>query len=61
MAQKMLSSFINISAGILLLILGFSSFTERHIFPHFCQMMLQLKALKIIFVKAALIWHQKCW
>jgi len=55
-------SFTAISAEILLHILGYSSFcTERHIFAHFCQMPLPLKASKIICAKAAVLWRQKCW
>jgi hypothetical protein len=61
MAQKMLFSFSNISAEILLHYLGFSFCTERHILAHFFQMSLQLKVSKIFCPKASLLWHQKCW
>jgi hypothetical protein len=56
---KMLFCFTNISAEILLHVLGYSFYTQHHILAHICQMLLQLKASKIISAKAALLWHQK--
>jgi hypothetical protein len=43
MALPMLFCFTNISAEVLLRILGYSFCTERHILVHFCQMLLPLK------------------
>jgi hypothetical protein len=61
MVQNMLSYFTNISAKILMHILGNSFCTKRHILAHFFQLPLPLKAFKIICAKAALLWCQKCW
>jgi hypothetical protein len=61
MSQKMLFFFTNISATILVHVLGYSFCTEHHILAHFCQMLLPLRASKIICAKAALPLHQKCW
>jgi hypothetical protein len=58
-AQKMLFCFANISAKIMLHVLGYSFFIEFHILAHFCQMLLPSKPSKIICTKAALLWHQK--
>jgi hypothetical protein len=52
----MLFCFADISAEILLIILGCSFCTEHPILTHFCRMLLPLKALKIICAKAALLW-----
>jgi hypothetical protein len=61
MSQKMLLCFANISAEILLHILGYSFCTEHHILVHFCLMLLPLKASKITCAKAALLRHLKYW
>jgi hypothetical protein len=58
MAQKMSLSFTNISAIILLHILGYGFCIERHILAHFGQMLLSLKASKITCTKAALLLHK---
>jgi hypothetical protein len=52
----MLFCFANISAEILLLILGCSFCIEHPILTHFCPMLLPLKASKISCAKAALLW-----
>jgi hypothetical protein len=57
MVQKMLLSFTNILAEISLLILCYSFCAEHHILVHFCQMLLPLKALKIVCAKAVLLWQ----
>jgi hypothetical protein len=57
MAQNMLFCFTNISAEILLHVLLYSFCTELHVWAHFDQMLLPLKAAKIIGTKGALIWH----
>jgi hypothetical protein len=61
MSQKMLFCFTSISATILAHVLGYSFCAERHILAHFYQMLLPLRASKIICTKAALLWQQKCW
>jgi len=48
----MLLCFTNISAEILLHTLGYYFFTAHLILVHFCQMLLTLKASKIICAKA---------
>jgi hypothetical protein len=58
MSQKMLFCFTNISAEILLHILDYNFYIEHHILAHLCQMMLPLKASKIISEKAHLLWRQ---
>jgi len=52
MDQKMLFCFTNISAEILLHILGYSFCAKGHILVHFCQMLLLFKALKIACAKS---------
>ncbi len=47
----------NILAENLLHLLGYSFCGESHILVRFCQMVLSLKASKIICAKAALLWH----
>jgi hypothetical protein len=49
----------NISAKILARALEYSSCTEHLIFAHFCQMLLPLKASKIICAKDATLWLGK--
>jgi hypothetical protein len=44
MVQNMLFCFTNISAEILLLVLGYSICTKCHILVHFCQMLLPSKS-----------------
>jgi hypothetical protein len=56
MAQKMLFPFTNISALILLYVLGYSFWTEHHILANVHSMPLPLKASKIFCAKAALLW-----
>jgi hypothetical protein len=51
-AQKMLFCCTNISAETLLPILGYSFGIERHIFTHFCQLLLPLNSLDIM------LWRQ---
>jgi hypothetical protein len=48
MGQKMLFSFTNIFAQILLTIFSCNFYAKRHILAHFCQMPLPLKLSKII-------------
>jgi hypothetical protein len=60
MMQTMLFCFTNISADIFLQISGYSICAKHHILLHSSQMLLTLKALKIIGTKAALLLHQKC-
>jgi hypothetical protein len=55
MAQKMLFYIINISAEILLHILGYILCAECHILACVCQMLLPLKEPKFIYAKAALL------
>ncbi len=50
----MLFFFTNISDEILLYVLGYSFCTKHHILACVCQMLLPLKASKIIFAKTAL-------
>jgi hypothetical protein len=45
-AQKMLLCFTNISAEILLHILDYNFYIERHILAQLCQLMLPLKTSK---------------
>jgi hypothetical protein len=59
MAQKMLFCFTNISAEILLHILGYNFCSQHHILARFCQMLLPSKTSKIICAKTALLWCQK--
>jgi hypothetical protein len=54
--MSMVHFFTNISAEILLNVLGYIFCTEHHILAHFCQMLLPIKALEIICAKAALLW-----
>ncbi len=54
----MLFCFVNISAEILLHIIGYSFCTEPHIMAHFLQMLVPLRASKIICTKAVLLDHQ---
>jgi hypothetical protein len=58
LAQKMLFCFNNISAGILLHVLGYSFRSKHRILAHLCQMMLPLRAAMIIISKVALLWHE---
>ncbi len=60
MAQKMLLCLTNICAKILLQNFVHRICTQCHILAQFYQMLLPLKAFKIICVTAALLWHQKC-
>jgi hypothetical protein len=60
MAQMMLFRFTNISAEILLHILGYSFCTRCHIWHIFPQKLLPLKVSEIITAKAALLWCQIC-
>jgi hypothetical protein len=60
MAQKMLFCFTNISDEILLHVLGYTFSVECHILAQFCQLLLPLKALKIISAKVPLLKRQKC-
>jgi hypothetical protein len=54
----MLFCFTNISAEILLHILGYSFCSKQHILAHFCRMLLPFKASKISSAKATQLWHQ---
>ncbi len=54
----MLFCFVNISAEILLHIIGYNFCTEPHILAHFLQMLVPLRASKIIGAKAALLFQQ---
>jgi hypothetical protein len=58
MEHKMLFCFANISAEMLLHIIGYNFCTEPHILAHFLQMLVPLRASKIICAKAALLCHQ---
>jgi len=55
MALKMLLCFNNISHENLLHILGYSFCADHHILVDFCQKLLPLTVLKIIYAKAALL------
>jgi hypothetical protein len=60
MAQKMLFCFTNISDEIFVHCLGYTFSAEHHILSQFCQLLLLLKALKIISAKMPLLKRQKC-
>jgi hypothetical protein len=55
LCQMLLLCSTNILAENLLHLLGYSFCGEFHILVHFCQMVLSLKASKIICAKAALL------
>jgi hypothetical protein len=61
MVQKLLFSFTNIYAEILLHITGCSFCADWYVLVHFCQMLWPEKAPKIICAKADLLWPQKSW
>jgi hypothetical protein len=54
----MVSWFTNFFAKILLHVFGYSLFTEHHRSAHFCQLLLPLKAARIVCAKAAALWRQ---
>jgi hypothetical protein len=56
----MLFCSINISAEILLHVLGYKLYAERQILAHFSKMLLPLTALKMIRTIADLPWCQIC-
>jgi hypothetical protein len=60
MDGKMLFCFTNIFAEILFHVLGYGFCTQQHILSHFFQMLLQLNVQKLISIKAALLFCQKC-
>ncbi len=59
--KKMLFCSINISAEILLHVLGYKLYAERQISVHFSKMLLPLTSLKMICTIADLPWRQICW